>query len=144
MWANSPAAVRTTRAPPRSRRREFPRTGRDSWEESCFLLLSREQPGHIRRHCMTHSIPRQHPPLFHHLVLTRGNICHFPMPGCVNSQRRKCVPLITYDSYSRVTTIPSLAARAFAKTLRAAFSGPSGSVIFGLKCVKSKEYAPAL
>src|SRR6266568_5978959 len=39
MWAGSPAAVRTTRAPPRSRRLEFPRTGRDSWQESFFLLL---------------------------------------------------------------------------------------------------------
>src|SRR2546429_2494374 len=61
MWAPSPAAVRTTRAPPRSRRLGFPRTGRDSWYESFFLLLSHEQTGNIRRHCMTHSILRQYP-----------------------------------------------------------------------------------
>ena len=34
--------------------------------------------------------------LFHHLVLTRGVICHFPMPGCGNHQRRKCVTLIRH------------------------------------------------
>src|SRR5947209_163586 len=60
-WAPSPAAVRTTRAPPRSRRLGFPRKGRDSWYESFFLLLSREYTSNIRRHCMTHSILRQHP-----------------------------------------------------------------------------------
>src|SRR6266567_1431170 len=63
---------------------------------SMLLAPFSEQPCHTRRHCMTHPILRQHPPLFHHLVLTRGVICHLRMPGCVTSQRRKCVPLIRH------------------------------------------------
>src|SRR5947208_16757807 len=44
---------------------------------------------------------------------------------------------------SSVTTIPSLAARVLANTRLAALSASDVSFIFGLKCVRSKECAPA-